>query len=53
MGVLLLGLPRPARPASGPRPGPRAGTPALAIAAHGLFAVTALLLTLMAAIGAG
>jgi hypothetical protein len=27
--------------------------PALAIAAHGLFAVTALLLALMAAIGAG
>lgn len=56
MGVLLLGLPRPARPAIGPRPGRpgrRAGTPALAIAAHGLFAVTALLLTLMAAIGAG
>src|SRR6185437_3266314 len=53
MGVLLLGLPRPARPAIGPRPGRRAGRPALAIAAHGLFAVTALLLTLMAAIGAG
>ncbi len=52
MGVLLLGLPSPARPAIGRRPGRRARAPALAIAAHGLFAVTALLLTLMAAIGA-
>ncbi len=53
MGVLLLGLPRPVRPAIGRRrPGHRARVPALAIAAHGLFAVTALLLTLMAAIGA-
>jgi len=53
MGMLLLGLPSPARPAIGRRPGRRARVPALAIAAHGLFAVTALLLTLMAAIGAG
>ena len=36
-----------ARPASRPR------TPVLAIAAHGLFAVTAMLLVLLAAIGAG
>jgi hypothetical protein len=45
MGVLLLGLPAPARP--------RGGIPVLAIAAHGIFAVTALLLVLMATVGAG
>jgi hypothetical protein len=54
LGVLLLGLPRPARPGAGRRrPGRRTRVPAVTIAAHGLFAVTALLLTLMAAIGAG
>jgi hypothetical protein len=49
MGVLLLGLPGPARPL----PGRRARIPVLAIVAHGMFAVTALLLVLMASIGAG
>jgi hypothetical protein len=57
MGVLLLGLPAPARAAVGARggrgPGPRARIPVLVIAAHGVFAVTALLLVLMATIGAG
>jgi hypothetical protein len=64
MGVLLLGLPGPARPpirarairarAIGARvPGRRARIPVLAIVAHGMFAVTALLLVLMATIGAG
>jgi hypothetical protein len=54
MGVLLLGLPSPVRPPLGARPpGRRTRIPALAIAAHGLFAVTALLLVLMATIGAG
>jgi manganese efflux pump family protein len=64
MGVLLLGLPGPARPpigagaigarAIGARvPGRRARIPVLAIVAHGMFAVTTLLLVLMATIGAG
>jgi hypothetical protein len=54
MGVLLLGLPGPVRPDIGVRsPGRRARVPVLAIAGHGLFAVTTLLLVLMAAIGAG
>ena len=61
MGVLLLGLPAPVRPPAGARPPAvtrppgrrRARIPALAIAAHGLFAVTALLLVLTATIGAG
>lgn len=54
MGVLLLGLPRPVRPPLGARrPGRLARIPALAIVAHGLFAVTALLLVLMATVGAG
>jgi hypothetical protein len=59
MGVLLLGLPGPARPrtetgAVGARAaGRRTGIPVLAVAAHGVFAVTALLLVLMATIGAG
>ena len=54
LGVLLLGLPAPVRPAlsaAGPRRRPQ--VPALAIAAHGLFAVTTLLLVLAAAVGAG
>jgi hypothetical protein len=55
--VLLLGLPGPARAPLGGRggrgPGPRARIPVLVIAAHGIFAVTALLLVLMATIGAG
>jgi hypothetical protein len=54
MGVLLLGLPGPVRPDIGARsPGRRARVPVLVIVAHGLFAVTTLLLVLMAAIGAG
>ena len=57
MGVLLARAAPPGaarhRPAARPARAGAAGTPALAIAAHGLFAVTALLLTLMAAIGAG
>jgi hypothetical protein len=54
IGVLLLGLPSPARPPVGARsPGRRPPMPALAIVAHGLFAVTALLLVLTATIGAG
>jgi hypothetical protein len=59
MGVLLLGLPAPARPrtetgAVGARAtGRRTRIPVLAVAAHGVLAVTALLLVLMATIGAG
>jgi hypothetical protein len=54
MGVLLLGLPGPVRPDIGARsPGRRVRVPVLVIVAHGLFAVTTLLLVLMAAIGAG
>lgn len=50
MAVLLLGLPAPARASVGRR---RGRIPVLVIAAHGLFAVTALLLVLMATVGAG
>jgi manganese efflux pump family protein len=69
MGVLLLGLPGPVRPPAGARHSPagarhspagarppgsrRARVPALAIAGHGMFAVAALFLVLMATIGAG
>ena len=55
MGVLLLGLPGPVRPRrTGTRgTGTRAQIPVLAIAGHGMFAATALLLVLMATIGAG
>jgi hypothetical protein len=54
MGVLLLGLPGPVRPRAGGRaPGRRTGIPVLAVVGHGTFAVTALLLVLMATIGAG
>ena len=66
MSVLLLGLPGPVRPLSGTRagavgaraagardPGRRTRIPVLAIVGHGMFAVTALLLVLMATIGAG
>jgi len=54
MGVLLLGLPGPVRPRIGTRgKGPRARIPVLAIVGHGMFAATALLLVLMATIGAG
>lgn len=49
MSVLLLGLPGPLRT----RAAGRGRIPALAIAAHGVFAVTALLLVLMATVGAG
>jgi hypothetical protein len=49
MSVLLLGLPGPLRT----RAAGRGRIPALAIAAHGVFAVTALLLVLLATIGAG
>jgi hypothetical protein len=49
LAVLVLGLPTPPRPAPAARQ-PR--IPVLAIFAHGLFAATALLLVLMAAIGA-
>ena len=48
MAVLVLGLPAPARPGLTAR---RPPVPVLAIFAHGLFAATALLLVLMAAIG--
>lgn len=59
MGVLLLGLPGPVRPRTGTRPvGARATSrrtriPVLVIAGHGMFALTTLLLVLMATIGAG
>ena len=69
MSVLLLGLPGPVRPLSGTSgrrdtgrrrtgrgaraPGRRTRIPVLAIVGHGMFAVTALLLVLMATIGAG
>jgi hypothetical protein len=54
MGVLLLGLPAPARHPAGPRAAVRrTRIPVLAIAGHGMLAVTALLLVLMATIGAG
>jgi hypothetical protein len=54
MSVLLLGLPRPVRPPVGARrSGRRAPVAVLAIAAHGLFAVTTTLLVLTATIGAG
>jgi manganese efflux pump family protein len=54
MGLLLLGLPGPVRPrAGGPAPGRRTGISVLAVVGHGTFAVTALLLVLMATIGAG
>ncbi len=49
MSVLLLGLPGPLRT----RAAGRGRIPALAIIAHGVFAVTALLLVLMATVGAG
>ena len=49
MAVLVLGLPSPGRPGITAR---RPRIPVLAIFAHGLFAATALLLVLMAAIGA-
>ena len=49
MAVLLLGLPSPGRPGLTAR---RPRIPVLAIFAHGLFAATALLLVLMATIGA-
>jgi hypothetical protein len=54
MGVLLLGLPGPVRPRTGTQgTGTRGTIPVLAIAGHGMFAATALLLVLMATIGAG
>jgi hypothetical protein len=49
MGVLLVGLPRPVAG----RAGRRKGMPVVVVAAHGLFAVTVLLMVLMATIGAG
>ena len=49
MAVLVLGLPSPRRPGLTAR---RPGIPVLAVFAHGLFAATALLLVLMATIGA-
>jgi hypothetical protein len=49
MAVLVLGLPSPGHPGLTAR---RSRIPVLAIFAHGLFAVTALLLVLMATIGA-
>lgn len=54
MGILLLGLPRPGRAPLGlRRGGRRPGPPVLTTAAHGLFAVTALLLILLATVAAG
>ena len=49
MGVLALGLPRPERPRPSAR---RPRIPVFAIFAHGLFVTVALLLVLMATIGA-
>ena len=49
MATLVLGLPSPGRPLLAAR---RPRMPVLAISAHGLFAATALLLVLMATIGA-
>ena len=49
MAVLVVGLPSPGRPGLTAR---RPRIPVLAIFAHGLFAATALLLVLMATIGA-
>jgi hypothetical protein len=49
MAVLVLGLPSPGRPGLTAR---RRGIPVFAIFAHGVFAATALLLVLMATIGA-
>jgi hypothetical protein len=49
LAVLVLGLPSPGRPGRTAR---RSRIPVLAIFAHGLFAATALLLVLMATIGA-
>jgi hypothetical protein len=49
MAVLVVGLPSPRRPGFTAR---RPRVPVLAIFAHGLFAATALLLVLMATIGA-
>jgi hypothetical protein len=49
MGVLALGLPKPGRPGLSPR---RPRIPVFTIFAHGLFATVALLLVLMATIGA-
>jgi hypothetical protein len=49
MAVLVVGLPRPGRPGLTVR---RPRIPVFTIFAHGLFAATALLLVLMAAIGA-
>jgi hypothetical protein len=49
MGVLALGLPRPGRPRPSAR---RPRIPVFAIFGHGLFATVALLLVLMATIGA-
>ena len=64
MSVLLLGLPGPVRPlietraiearGAGARgPGRPTRIPVVAVVGHGMFAVTALLLVLMATIGAG
>jgi hypothetical protein len=59
MGVLLLGLPGPVRPRTETRAfgaraaGRRTRIPVLAVVGHGAFAATALLLVLMATIGAG
>ena len=54
MGVLIMGLPRPARlPPSARGRGRRTQVPVLVIVAHGLFAVIVLLLVLLATIGAG
>ena len=52
MSLLALGLPAPARARRAGRASRRARIPALAIVAHGVFAVTVLLLVLMATIGA-
>jgi hypothetical protein len=58
MGVLLLGLPSPSRrpvragAVGGRLPGRRSRIPVLAVTGHGMFAVTAILLVLMATVGA-
>ena len=52
-GAATATLTAPAAPAAAVKPRSQSRIPVLAIAAHGIFATTALLLVLLAAIGAG